>query len=141
MSDEKKLLHERLITKGWGAVGKMTAADVADEIERSYVPLPVDEKGEPWRIGDKVKNKCGDTGTIVGTDGKGLSWVILDGEHGCNCYALNVEGFERREPDSLDKIIEDMSEYVCDHVMPGSDINKAFLKWIERLDSINNAAD
>lgn len=69
----EKILHERLRdgiaeaddtgvaecrfcdARGAHFIGIEFAKTIADEIERYYIPLPCDESGEPWKIGDPVE--------------------------------------------------------------------------------------
>lgn len=60
MSDSKKLLHERIRGGGWKSLSDITSEQLADEIERCYIPKPRFEDGEPVRIGDDVRVTCPD---------------------------------------------------------------------------------
>ncbi len=97
-----------------GDCGVELAGFIADEIERTYIHLPTDDKGEPWRIGDTFEHiPSGMMHEIVGyeTDEAG-NLVIVSEEHRGSVYrpseirrpapkVLDADGVETKVGDTV----------------------------------------
>ncbi len=60
---------------GYRNVGEVIRA-IADKIERTTLPLPVDKKGEPWKVGDA----CVIYSSIGETDGEITGYIIREND-------------------------------------------------------------
>ncbi len=60
-----------------GELFDRTVVALADRIENEYLPLPCDEEGKPWKVGDPVIDFDGSKSTITGLKWDGEEWLIL----------------------------------------------------------------
>lgn len=83
---------------------------IADEIERCYVLLPADDKGEPWKVGDET-----DIGKISSLTWDGERWEALVSDIEESEMFLSAD-LKRPAPpaldaDSLEKLRDDMNSW------------------------------
>lgn len=141
-----KLLHERLrefaaeYVIGDFECGAMKgislleddAIALADEIERQYVPVPRFPDGEPVREGCKVDG--GTVGSWSVLDDR--SWLIYD-DLGRITQSGGISDFAKRpEPDSLEKLRDDIAEWRADVAIPGNGWDVKTAEWCDRLTAL-----
>ena len=95
------------------------------ELEENYVKLPLDDDGEPWRIGDLAQSKrhpqypvstvCG-TGVIGGKPA--LFYLSRNGLHVSEYHQGwdYAESVRHHQTDTFERIIEDVAKAVADTV-------------------------
>lgn len=149
MSD--RLLHERLRDAGGNCANTVKAVGLncrsmkncaecydmlrkalADEIERQYVPAPHFPDGEPVREGSKVEG--GTVGSWSVLDDR--SWLIYD-NLGRIVQSGGISDFAKRpEPDSLERLRDDIAEWRADVAIPGNGWDIKTAEWCDRLTAL-----
>lgn len=107
---------------------------IADEIEKYYIPRPRYEDGEPVQFGKEFVDCNGHNQTLS-------SLTYTKGGHGY--VSLNGwtkqridEPAKRPEPDSLEKLRDDMAEYKSDTHFAELKTEHTFGEFINRLTAI-----
>lgn len=111
----KKLLHERLREYGSNCRADYTdwlsqrhANELADEIEKYYIPRPRFEDGEPVQFGDEVEGCNGKVGAVlIFPDGSGYVYGREDSPFSEPLGGAIIEGGLERPSDSLKKLRDD----------------------------------
>lgn len=134
----EKLLHERLrevehygdfhdaLKLGTDTSFEEDANRIADEIERSYIQLPCDPEGKPWKIGDEAISGEGETFIVQGvgyTDGLSYlvnvdSGTVYDAEW-CKRpqpKILDADGVEIKVGDTVWFLYGDHHKFVVDRI-------------------------
>lgn len=139
----KKLLHEKLrewasarpfrFNEAWADLGvagndNMLAA-MADEIERTYVPIPRFEDGEPVRDGSATDYGTVEYIEVEATSGSWGDWVIHLDDGSCIDGTLS-QRVERA--DSLKKLRDDMRRTMTE----SPDARFMDSSWVDRLTSL-----
>lgn len=97
-----------------------------------------DADGVPINVGDTVWDYEGDgpfkVDKISGMNFNGQPFIHMDGHDVRSYYASDT--LIHHEPDSLKKLLNDISEYSSEHVMPGSDLEKTLNRWIDRTTAL-----
>lgn len=141
-----KLLHEKLrewasnrpfsFNEAWEEFGvagndNMLAA-FADEIERQYVPVPRFTDGTRVEMGCKVEG--GTVGSWSVLDDR--SWLIYD-NLGRIVQSGGISDFAKRpEPDSLERLRDDIAEWRADVAIPGNGWDIKTAEWCDRLTAL-----
>ncbi|MDR3845710.1 MAG: hypothetical protein Q3X42_00515 [Eggerthellaceae bacterium] len=113
---------------------KNTVLAIADEIEKYYIPRPRYEDGEPVQFGKEFVDCNGHNQTLS-------SLTYTKGGHGY--VSLNGwtkqridEPAKRPEPDSLEKLRDDMAEYKSDTHFAELKTEHTFGEFINRLTAL-----
>lgn len=114
-------------SEGFASVGCDAVLEIADEIERDYIELPVDADGVPIRMGDSVEGELLDDSTVSGTV---CAFHLYDDEPDSVYIKVNVQG---------GWTIKDLRLTRCRHAKPRTIEDVLRDVWKEALDYANSA--